>query len=58
MYFFVAVFIEVDSFLSFHKLRVTVWSLLSGAAWHIQFPKYPDRGMSNWLLGSIYFFNS
>ncbi|KAL5534433.1 hypothetical protein ACEPAG_895 [Sanghuangporus baumii] len=25
-------------------LRVTIWSLLTGAAWHIQFPKYPDRG--------------
>ncbi|KAI5122576.1 hypothetical protein M0805_004793 [Coniferiporia weirii] len=25
-------------------LRVTVWSLLTGTAIHIQFPKHPDRG--------------
>jgi hypothetical protein len=27
------------------QLRVTVWSLLTGAATHIQFPKHPDKGM-------------
>ena len=34
------------------KLRVTVWSLVTGAATYIQYPKYPDKGISLQLHSS------
>lgn len=32
------------------KLRVTVWSLVSGAATYIQYPLHPDRGTESLVL--------